>query len=505
MISRRTFFVLALLCAAILSLLHGEARAEEKSNDKYKQALTKRLAFIFKDEKLDKTHLGVEVYSLSKQEKLFELNADKALSPASSIKVLTALVALKKLGPDFVYKTDLLVDGTLQKGVLKGNLYLKGSGDPSLVTERIYQLVSEFERSNIKTIEGSLIVDESTFDEEKIDRNRIPTESDKAYNAPVSGLSLNYNTASLYIKPAEFVGSIPRTFVEPDCGYIQVVNKAQTITSSGAEVHQLSVKRSKALRGDVIEVGGKVAYGSSEQIRRFNITQPALYTGMCLRWLLAQKGIRVVGKEIKSQATPLSARLVESFESLPLREIVTLMNKYSNNFIADALVKTLGRELKGAPGTMEKGLQVVLEEATRMNVNTSGFKLVSGSGLTRLNRMSASQFTALLNAAYLDFDVLPELLASLPIAGRDGTLRTRMRGTTAYGRLRGKTGTIDGVSSLVGIVQSRGGELLSFAVLMNDSGKASSSLKPWQDYFAQALAEFNRSTEMKETPEDIAE
>ncbi len=138
-----------------------------------------------------------------------------------------------------------------------------------------------------------------------------------------------------------------------------------------------------------------------------------------------------------------------------------------------------------------------------MNINSAGFSVVSGSGLTRNNRITSSQFIKLLNAAYLEFDVLPELLSSLPIAGKDGTLKSRMKGTAAYGRLRGKTGTIDGVSGLVGVVQSRGGELIAFSVLMNDSSKSAGGMRPWQNYFAQALAEFNRKTAMPEMPSPL--
>ena len=138
-----------------------------------------------------------------------------------------------------------------------------------------------------------------------------------------------------------------------------------------------------------------------------------------------------------------------------------------------------------------------------MGLTAPTFRIVSGSGLTRDNRTTAGQFVKLLNASYLDFDILPELLSSLPVAGKDGTLRRRMQGTAAYGKLRAKTGTIDGVSSLVGMVQSRGGELLAFAVVMNDAKKESASFRPWQNYFAQALAEFDRRNPLEEKPQPL--
>lgn len=469
----------------------------------FKEALKKRLSFIFKDEKLDKTHLGVQVYSITRQESLFEMNPNAPLSPASTIKLLTALVALKKLGPDYTYKTEVLMNGSLENGVLRGDLYLKGGGDPSLVTERLALLVDEIMRSDIRSVTGGIFVDDTTFDNIQIDPRRIPTETDRAYNAPVAGLNFNYNTTTLFFRPGARVGAKARVFVEPNTGYVEVMNQATT--SARASPYTLTASRIKGKNGDAVLIKGSIPLGLKEQHSYFNITQPALYAGQALKYFLESRGVKIMGREVRSQKAPSSASKLAEHESLPLREIVTLMNKFSNNFIAETLVKTLGRDLKGSPGSTAKGLEVILEESTRIGVNTAGFQIVSGSGLTRDNRTSAAQFVQLLNAAYLDFDVFPELLSSLPIAGRDGTLRNRMKGTSAFGRLRAKTGTIDGVSTLVGMVQSRGGELLAFSVLMNDNSKTPGAMKPWQNYFGQALADFNRKTPLAEAPQPIVD
>ena len=484
-----------------LGMVSSAAFGADAKLDIFKDALYKRLRFIFKDEKLDKTHIGVEVYSLTAQESLFQLNNNMPLSPASTIKLLTALTSLKRLGADFTYKTEVYADGPIRNGTLEGNLYLVGSGDPSLVTERLYLLVDDILRNDIRKINGSIIVDDWTFDQVSIDPNRIANDNDRAYNAPIGGMSFNYNTTTVYFRPADAVGKKPRIYVEPDTGYITIQNKGNT-TARGTK-YSLVASRTKGENGDTIVVRGNVPLGMGEQLRHFSITQPAIYAGSALRYMLEQRGVTIAKHEVKKQKAPTNATKIATLDSLPLREIVTLMNKFSNNFIADTLVKTLGREIKGAPGTTEKGLEILVDEATKMNINSAGFNVVSGSGLTRNNKITASQFIKLLNSAYLEFDVLPELLSSLPIAGKDGTLKSRMKGTAAYGRLRGKTGTIDGVSALVGVVQSRGGELIAFSVLMNDASKAASGMRPWQNYFAQALAEFNRKSAMPEVPSPL--
>jgi D-alanyl-D-alanine carboxypeptidase/D-alanyl-D-alanine-endopeptidase (penicillin-binding protein 4) len=487
---------LGILLAIFIS---GNLQAEK---DIFREGLQKRLSFIFQDQELKGMSMGVEVFSLSRQEMLFELNKDMPLSPASSIKTLTALVALKRLGPNFSFETEVYYDGKLSGGVLQGDLYLKGDGDPHLVSERLYLLASALKRWDLQKITGNIYVDATTFDDIHLDENRIPTETDRAYNAPVSGLSFNYNTTTVYFRPGDKVGAPPRAYVDPDTGYINMVNKATT--SKRGSMNRLVASRIKDRDGDKILIQGSMPLDYPEQRSFFNITKPAIYAGKALRFYLQKEGVSVAGAAIASKATPPSAKKIYTFKSLPLRDIVILMNKYSNNFIADTLVKTLGREFKSAPGTMDKGLEVIREEATRLGINYGPFKIVSGSGLTRANHMSAHQFVQLMNAAYLDFDVLPELLSSLPIAGKDGTLEKRMKGTAAYGKLRAKTGTIDGVSTLVGIVQSKGGEMLAFSVLLNDPKRRSAiGFKRWENYFGQALASYNRKVILDEKPEAI--
>jgi len=498
-------FLGVFLGGCVAASLHGLiipiSFAQTTARDSYVEALNKRLKFIFKDERQAKENLGVEVYSLSRQESLFSLNSESQLMPASTIKLLTALVSLKKLGPDFTYKTEVFFEKPLKNGVLDGDIYLKGGGDPSLVTERLFLIAADIARSGIKEIKGNVVVDDWAFDQVLHDENRIPTDTDRPYNAPVGALSFNYNSTTVYFRPAKKIGEPAQVFVEPDTGYVKIKNEAKT-SKAGSKYNIQANRISGGPKGDVILVKGSIPQGMDEQRRYFNIVSPSIYSGSALKMMLEMRGIKFASSsQIEHKVTPVTSLKIAEMTSLPLRDIVVLMNKYSNNFIADALVKTLAMEIKGRPGTMEKGLEILNEEALRLGLSAKGFKIVSGSGLTRLNRMSAKQFVSLLNAAYLDFEVLPELLSSLPIAGRDGTLRRRMHGTQAFGRLRAKTGSIDGVAALAGVVQSRGGELLAFSVLVNDSSKDFTQLKKWQDFFGQALAEFNRQSPMNEKPD----
>lgn len=473
----------------VLSLTTFHAAAD---NAAYKEALDKRLSFVFSDSELKGAKVSVEVYSLSEQEILYTKNHKQVITPASAVKLFTGYSALRTLGADFKYQTTIYAKGVFDKGTLSGDLYMKGGGDPSLVSERVLLLAEQFLRSGIKRVRGNLYVDSSVFDDVLIDPKRIDTSTDRAYNASISGLSFNYNTTSVYFRPGETIGVPAGVFVSPDTGYISVSNKSSTAKPNTR--YGLIASRVAAKESDKILVQGTMPLNFPEQVSHFNVNFPDIYAGYALKHYLGMLGVKIDGKILRS-VVPEGVRKVAVIESIPLSEIVTLMNKFSNNFIADTLVKTMGVQFKGVPGTMEKGLEVMREEATKLGINQEGFKLVSGSGLTRDNLLSSRHFVEIINKSYLSFDILPELLTSLPIAGLDGTLRSRLKDTSAYGSLRAKTGTINGVASLAGVVQSKGGELLAFSLIIDGGPGTNLSLKTIQNRFAQTLADFNRKVE----------
>jgi D-alanyl-D-alanine carboxypeptidase/D-alanyl-D-alanine-endopeptidase (penicillin-binding protein 4) len=202
------------------------------------------------------------------------------------------------------------------------------------------------------------------------------------------------------------------------------------------------------------------------------VGDPTFYYGQTLKMLLNKRGIRVSGRVRRGEAPP-TAVLLQSYESPELAEVVRDMNKVSSNFIAEMLVKTLGAELKGSPGTWSKGLEVAQDLLSELGLPRGTYVLRNGSGLNDTNRFTARQMTTLLQAVWKRFPVASEFVASLGIAARDGTMRLRMEGTDAAGRLRAKTGTLERVTALSGYVQSLGGERFVFSVLVNDwSGKS---------------------------------
>jgi serine-type D-Ala-D-Ala carboxypeptidase/endopeptidase (penicillin-binding protein 4) len=443
---------------------------------------------LFRSKKIAAKDLGVSIYSLSEQKEVLGRNVDKVFSPASTVKILTALTALRRLGPDYRFQTSVRVENLWDRtGLLKGKLYLVGGGDPSLSVESLYRLARELKRRGLRKISGSLAMDDWIFDQERFDSSRIPSESERPYNAPAGGLSLNRNTVRIFAAPGSGELKPLKLTMEPDSDTILLKNLSKT--TMGSISSPLVIRRSSTKdMEETLTVSGQMALTDSEVWESRNIVNPWAFAGGAFKKILAEVGIIVTGK-LEHSKLPEASVVVAEAESLPLSEILFEANKNSNNFVADSIVKTLGHEVFGKPGTMEKGIRVVGEEANRLGINNNGFRFVSGSGLTRYNRMSPKHFTDLFRAAFADFDVLPEWLSSLSIAGIDGTLGKRMHGNPAFGRFRGKTGTIDGVSALTGLVQTKKGELLAYAVLINRSS-GGEPFRQWQDTFGRILAEY---------------
>jgi len=435
---------------------------------------------------------GVIVGSVGSGEVLFEKGADNLVIPASVSKIFTSYSALKKLKPNFVFKTALYYSGMVKEGKLSGDLYVKGGGDPSLVSERMWMLVNEFRRKGIKQVMGKIIIDSSYFDAEKNPDSRPKYLKDQAYNAPVGAFSFNFNTTTVFVNPGDAPGMPPKVYTDPENSYIDVVNQATTGNTDSNNTIQVS--RTDYVKGDIgdtVLLRGSIPIDAKEMRFFRNIVNPALYAGHMLETFLEQRGIRVDGN-VEEGSVPSNAKLILEFESQPLWQIVWGLNKFSNNFVADQLMKKLGAEMWGAPGTLQKGLATVQDVLEDMGISKNAYNIADGSGLTRATQVTPRQILKVLIAAHRDFGIYPEFLSSLGVAGEDGTLRNRLPSSSGLGVLRGKTGSLDGVASLAGYVPSRDGELLAFAIILNDPKVQYGRMTGWVDQIARAIRDITR-------------
>lgn len=436
---------------------------------------------------------GLLVVSLTTKEILYSHDADELLMPASVSKLFTAYAALKKMKSTATFRTEIYAKGPVVGGILSGDLYLRGGGDPSLVSERMWMLVNELLRSGIKSIHGSIYADSSFFDEEKTPDSRPKYLKDQAYNAPVGALSFNFNTTTIYVRPGETPNLPPVVYIDPENPYVDVVNQATT--GKAGSNNTIAVNRTDYVKGDIgdtVLLRGSIPVDGHELRFYKNIVNPALYTAHMFKTFWEKRGMTFVGN-VKEGTVPSDARKILDFDSLPLWQIVWGMNKFSNNFVADQILKKLGAEMWGPPGTRQKGLTAMADALEDIGILPKTYSIIDGSGLTRGTKVTARQIVAVLGASHRDFGIAPEMIASLGIAGEDGTLRRRFPNSAAEKNvLRAKTGSLDGVNSLAGFTPTADGELLAFAIILNDPKTKFGRMTAWIDPVADALARFSR-------------
>lgn len=397
-----------------------------------------------------------------------DINSGKKMIPASITKLVTAAATIRAFPPGTKFKTTLWIDGKVSQGVLKGDLYLKGSGDPSFVSENMWFLVNSFLRNSIQKIEGDINVDDTLFDSIRYDSSRQKARVDRAYDAPTGAMSFNWNSVNIFVRPGEKVGDPAKFFVDPENKYIRVVGEIATVAAKSAT--NISIDRDtdpKNKNGDLIRISGKIASGSKEQVVFKNITQPDFWAGENLRSFLSQRGIVVSGL-VKTGPVPSSAKLVAESESKPIENMLSDMNKFSNNYVAEMLTKNIAAKKK-VPASMDQGMQALNDYMRVLQVPMSQYELYNPSGLTRENKMSARALWTVLKDIQSQFQYQPEFVNSLPIAGIDGTLKNRMKNTPAERWVRAKTGYLSGVISLAGYAGRSDGTVLPFVFIYNGS------------------------------------
>lgn len=417
------------------------AQAQTKTND----ALS-----IFKKYKISPEHVSLEI---RKNDKVIDgVNTAVAKSPASVTKLLTTYAVLQKLPLGFRYKTQLFL--------YQDTLYFKGSGDPSFVSEKMWFLVNEFLRSQVSSIKD-IVVDDTLFDSVRFDESRESNRVDRAYDAPVGAMSFNWNSVNIFVRPGQ-IGAKAIVHIDPLSDYYELINLTSTV--AGKAKKELNVAISNNERK--VTVSGEVGKDALEKAIFKSIDDPSLWSGQQLKSFLNQRAVTVSG-QVRKGLTPENAKLVASSESKSLAEILADMNKFSNNFVAEMLTKTLAAEEMKQNATLKKGVDIIRSELQKLDLDKNDFLIFNPSGLTQDNRLSAHAGNVILSAMKNDFRTYSLILESLPISGIDGTLKKRMKNTNAEGWVRGKTGYLSGVVSLAGYAGRKNGDVFTYTMLYN--------------------------------------
>ncbi|NOY78110.1 MAG: D-alanyl-D-alanine carboxypeptidase/D-alanyl-D-alanine-endopeptidase [Calditrichaeota bacterium] len=436
------------------------------------------------------TQAAVKIISLTNHTVIYDRNSDLLLNPASNMKLLTTATALTLLRPNFTFKTCLLADSaSVGDSVITGNLYLKGGGDPDLVVEDLQDLIDQLQVDGISHITGNLVADAAALDSLPRGKGWMWDDDPDDYAAHLSALTLNDNCVNVLAKPSEKISDKVKLFIFPQTHYVTVENNG--VTGDSAQANSLKISRKWMTCENVITVKDTLPVNAPPYQITLNIEDPTRYTATVFGELLKKNGIQIDGHILKG-ISPDAAETLAVHKSHPLRDVVENTNKISDNLSAELLLKTVGAVTRGEPGTAEKGLQAMRQFLQSIGIDSTSYFVVDGSGVSRYDVINADLITRLLAHMYGDFTVSSEYLTSLPIAGVDGTLQKRMIGTAAQGKLRAKTGSLRGVSSLSGYVPTQDGDVWAFSMLMQNFVGSASPYRAVQDSIGVWMAKFHR-------------
>jgi serine-type D-Ala-D-Ala carboxypeptidase/endopeptidase (penicillin-binding protein 4) len=452
---------------------------------------------IFDDPNFALALWGVEVLSLDRGDVLYSRNANKLLVPASNNKVLTGAVALVRLGPEFHWTTQVSAEGTLEGNVLRGNLWVAGAGDPSMAPRftggdpfRTFKdWAARLREKGVTRIEGNLIGDGRAFDDRMLGDSWEWDDLAFGYAAPISALQFNENLVTLQITPGASPGAPAIIRQSPLDDYVSLEGKV--ITGPSGSDSDIAAERGEV--GETVHIRGTVPFGGGLVTQTIAVKQPTRYFLTALQKTLAGEGIQCspCEKAAPERGAPLPALSpLFAYQSPALQVLLKALLKVSQNLYAESLARTLGLSLAGE-GSFAKAHGVVEETLRGMAVDRGTYFYADGSGLSRRNLVSADVMVRILkymqrhrhSAVFFD---------ALPVAGVDGTIASRMKGTRAENNAHAKTGTLTWVRSLSGYVRTADGELLVFSMIANNFLASNRAVEYLQDSAVERLANFTR-------------
>jgi D-alanyl-D-alanine carboxypeptidase/D-alanyl-D-alanine-endopeptidase (penicillin-binding protein 4) len=457
------------------------------------RALQHDLDAILAAPSLDRGYWGVLVKSLVTDETLYARNARKLMMPASSMKIVTLAAAADRLGWDYTYETGLRAVGAIGGGLLDGDLVVVGSGDPSLMDATAQPLFAawaeQLKAVGVRTITGRVIGDDNAFDDEPLGMGWSWDDLPDGYAAGVGALQFNENMARVTVSPGAASGDPASVGITPDATGLVVRNGVTT----GPARSDASIRTHRLPGSAQLELRGSVPVGSAPIVHTVSVDNPTLFFVTALRNALIAYGIDVRGPPVdihdltdapaRDEGVPLI-----SYRSPPLSTLATRLMKLSQNQYAETLLRTIG-VAAGTP-TAEMGAATAGAIFKEWGVADGGLILRDGSGLSRYNYVTPESLVAILAHIDRDDTLRSPFEASLPIAGRDGTLAGRMKGTPAEGNARAKTGAMANVRALSGYVTTADGEPLVFSIIANNFESAAEVVTKTADAIVVRLAGF---------------
>jgi D-alanyl-D-alanine carboxypeptidase/D-alanyl-D-alanine-endopeptidase (penicillin-binding protein 4) len=433
-----------------------------------RQYLPPEVEHVLARQHIPGTSVSVLVREVGRDEPLLSYNADVPRNPASTMKILTTYAALELLGPAYTWQTRAYADGPVRDAVLDGNLILVGGGDPFMSANRWWGFVQDLRQVGVERVTGDVIIDNSYFAPQGDDRGAFDNRPYRTYNVLPDALLVNFQTVSFSLFPDLAKGTL-RATANPWPANLSLDNTVRVSRSAcrrgGGGV---AVTMPDGPTGNRIALAGRYASGCGTMSFTRAVMRAPAYAYGTFRTFWEESGGRLDGG-FKVGVLPAGAHLLYSYDSLSLAEIIRLINKFSSNTMARQLLLTIAAEKAGTPATVAGGRRAIMDFLASQGLMLPDLVLENGSGLSRDERISARGLADVLLAAWHS-QFMPEFAASLPLSATDGTLRRRFRSPEMQGRLRMKTGTLEGVSALAGYVNAASGRTFIAVVILNHPG-----------------------------------
>lgn len=501
---RRLLAALLLASAARIPLAAQAARAENVAASRpyatsapARTALAERIDAVLARPAVAQVTWGIEVRDPGGTV-LYARNAARPMVPASNLKLIVSAAAAHYLDPDYRFRTTVYATGPVRDGVLEGDLVLYGRGDPMISSRyfptrtSVFESIADSLRSRgIHRVAGGVIADESWLDREYVREDWEPEDRLWWYAAPVSALGLNDNAIDFRILPGASAGAPARITGEPASAAFRLQNTTRTVAAGG----RYTVDFERGMGPGAVRAVGQIPLGAGADTESFAVDDAARWTGAVFREVLERRGIGVARDGVRVVSDPAasvagtSAALVE-WTSPPLPQAIGPVLLTSQNWFAELLVKTMGREVQGR-GSWETGLAMERTFLTQtVGIDSADFVLRDGSGLSAHNRVTPRALARLLE--YVRQTPRQAVVrAKLPVSGaQDGSLRSRL--TDLRGRVAAKTGYIGGVNSMSGYVTADDGRELVFVVLANGQGERAAVVRAIDDVVRAVAAEGGR-------------
>jgi D-alanyl-D-alanine carboxypeptidase/D-alanyl-D-alanine-endopeptidase (penicillin-binding protein 4) len=400
-----------------------------------------------------------------------EVNARTALNPASTMKLVTTFAALDLLGPAYAWKTEAFASGTLNDGVLTGDLFLRGGGDPKLTYDQFGRLLRQIRARGIREIRGDLVLDRSAFAANGADPGRFDAQPMRPYNVAPDALLLNFKAITLQLVPDPASRKL-LVSMEPAPVNVDLVNQINLGNGNACGDWKERLRADVFTHGPTTRLVLTGVFPQACEEQRWNIAvqdHPQFVLGVFQQLWTELGGVFTGG--VRDGAVPAEARAVGVLPSPTLAEVVRDINKFSNNVMARQLFLTLGMEAGHRPASAADA-----DAAIRAWLDTRGLAvpelvLENGSGLSRRERISAEGLGCLLQAAWRSA-VMPELMASLPVTATDGTMKKRLKQNGVAGQAHIKTGSLEGVRAIAGYVLDKKGRRWIVVFFVNHANAA---------------------------------